>query len=225
MDVLGDPAHRADKSGRDQYLRNTAMFKFEPNQTKEQIFQAVFWNLLVERRQEVADYELTELAKQIDWALAISMALLSALILKGGDQTAGVPVSEKLFLGALLASIVFRIAAKLWTPKYLLSKPTDTPVRRLLTEMTSASLQDGFFKEMDFRERRFASFNVSVTLSQALKPEGEKVPKKVLEGEDASVLKLKAFVGLVEWKKRLHWAQLGFTFLAILGFSGWLLFG
>jgi hypothetical protein len=199
------------------------MYKFGPNQTKPQIFQVVFWNLLVERYQEVADYELTELAKQIDWALAISMALLSALILKGGGQTADVPVSEKLFLGALLASMVFGIAAKLWSPKYLLSKPTDTPVRRRLTEMRSPTLQEGFFKEMDFQERSLASFNVGRDFSQALKPGGEKVPKKVLEGEDESVVKLKAFLQVLKWKRRLHWVQLGFTFLAIVGFSIWLL--
>lgn len=199
------------------------MFKFEPNQTKEQVFQVISWNLLVERLQEVADYELTELTKQIDWALAISMALLSALILKGWGQTSGVP--EKLFLGALVLSMGFGLVAKLRSPKYLLSKPTDTPVRRLLTEMTSATLQDGFFKEMDFRDRRFAYFNVSVTLSQALKPEGEKVPEKVLKGEeDASVVKLKAFLGVLEWKKRLHWIQLILTFAGIVFFCIWLLF-
>ena len=198
------------------------MYKYGPNQSKEEIFQVVYWHLLVERFQEVADYELTELAKQIDWALAISIALLSALILKGGGQTADVPGSEKLFLGALLASMVFGIAAKLWSPRYRYSKPTDTQVRSRLTEMISPTLQEGFFKEMDFYKRRVASFDVNVNFSLALKL-GEKVPKKVLEGEDESVVKLKAFLQVLKWKRRLHWAQLGFTFLAILGFSIWLL--
>jgi hypothetical protein len=67
------------------------MYKFGPNQTKEEIFQAVYWHLLVERFQETADSELTELAKQIDWALAISTALLTALILNGSSETARLP--------------------------------------------------------------------------------------------------------------------------------------
>jgi hypothetical protein len=196
------------------------MYKYGPNQTKKETFEVVFWGLLVERFQEVADYEVTELAKQIDWALAISMALLSALILKGG-----VPGSEKWFLGALVVSIGFGIAAKLWSPRYRFSKPTDTTVRSRLNEMNSPTLQEGFFKDMDFQERRFTSFNVGVTFSHAVKPGGEKVPKEVLEGEDESVFRLKAFLRVLQWKKRLHGVQLVLAFLAILGFCMCLLIG
>jgi hypothetical protein len=35
----------------------------------------------------------------------------------------------------------------------------------------------------------------------------------------------KAFPQVLKWKSRLHWDQLSFAFLAILGFSIWLLFG
>jgi hypothetical protein len=196
------------------------MYKYGPNQTKKETFEVVFWQLLVERFQEVADYEVTELAKQIDWALAISMALVSALILKGG-----VPGSEKWFLVALLVSIGFGLAAKLRSPRYRFSKPTDTPVRSRLNEMNSPTLQEGFFKDMDFQDRRFTSFNVGLTFGQAVKPGGEKVPKEVLEGEDESVVKLKAFLQVLESKKRLHWVQLVLAFFAILGFSICLLIG
>jgi hypothetical protein len=181
---LEHPARGRDESGGKQRVKTGDMFKFGPNQTKKETFQAVFWLLLVERFEEVADYELTELTKQIDWALAISMALLSALILKGGGQTPGVPGCEKPFLVALLVSIGFGIAAKLWSPRYRFSKPTDTQVRSRINEMNSPTLQEGFFKDMDFQERRFTSFNVVRTFSQAVKLRGEKVPKEVLEGED-----------------------------------------
>jgi hypothetical protein len=39
------------------------MYKFEPNQSNEQVFKVAYWHLLVERFQEVFDYELTELMK------------------------------------------------------------------------------------------------------------------------------------------------------------------
>jgi hypothetical protein len=82
------------------------MYKFEASQSSEQVFKVVYWHLLVERFQEVFDYELTELMKQVDWALAISIALLSALLLNGRGQATPVPFYEKLFLGALLGSVI-----------------------------------------------------------------------------------------------------------------------
>ena len=63
------------------------MYKFAPNQTKEETFKVVFWQLLVERYQETFHDEVTELAKQVDWAFAISMALMSALLLRGHVQS------------------------------------------------------------------------------------------------------------------------------------------
>jgi hypothetical protein len=200
------------------------MYKFEPNQSKEQIFQVVFWLLLVERYQEIFDHQLTELEKQIDWALAASMALLSAVILHEGTQTSGVTLPEKLFLGALLGSVMFGLAAKLWSPPYRFSRPTNTPVRAKLAEMISPTLQEGFFKEMDFYSRRSACFEVGVNLNMALKL-GKRVPKKIRRGADESVEALKWIMLVIKCKSRLRWMQLGCTFLAIAGFSIWLLVG
>ena len=52
----------------------------------------------MERYQETLDEEVTELAKQVDWAFAISIALLSALLLRGHAQSTPVQVFEKAVL-------------------------------------------------------------------------------------------------------------------------------
>lgn len=198
------------------------MYKFEPNQSNEQVFKVVYWHLLVERFQEVFDYELTELMKQVDWALAISIALLSALLLNGRGQATPVPFYEKLFLGALLASVIAGVGSKVWPVQHRYSKPTDTPVRSRLSQMKSPVLKEGPFEELNFRERSVATFEVSLTLSIALGL-GKKVPKKILQGADESVEALKSFRKSIKWKRILYWVQLGCTFLAIVGFSVWLL--
>jgi hypothetical protein len=199
------------------------MYKFEPSQSNEEIFKVVHWHLLVERFQEVFDYELTELMKQVDWALAISIALLSALLLNGrAGQATPAPVYEKLFLGALLASVIAGVGAKVWPVQYRYSKPTDTPVRSRLSQMRSPVLKEGPFEELNFSERSTATFEVSLTLSRALGL-GKRVPKKILQGADESVEALKSFRKSLWWKHILHWVQLACTFLAIAGFSVWLL--
>jgi hypothetical protein len=193
------------------------MYKYEANQTKEDIFKTVFWYLLLERFQETFYDELTELVKQVDWAFAISIALLSALLIRGHAQSGPVPVSEKVFLIALLVSIGCGLVAKLWPVQYRFSKPTDTLVRLRLTEMISPTLQEGFFKEMDFGARRLASYNVAVNLSHALGL-GKKVPETVLQGADESIEALKSFMNSLTWKRWLYRLQLGLTFLALVWF-------
>ena len=200
------------------------MYKFAPNQTKEETFKVVFWQLLVERYQETFDDEVTELAKQVDWAFAISMALMSALLLRGHLQSTPIPFSEKVLLSTLFASIVFGLAAKFWRVRYRFSKPTDTPVRFRLAEMNSPTLQEGFFNEMDFRARRSASFEVSVNLNLALGL-GKKVPTKMLQGADESVEALRSLLNSLTWKRWFYRLQLGFAFLAITGFVILLLLG
>ena len=94
----------------------------------------------MERFQETLDDEVIELAKQVDWAFAISVALLSTLLLRGHAQSTPIPLSEKVFLITLLVPIGFGLVAKLWRVQYRFSKPTDTPARSRLAEMNSPTL-------------------------------------------------------------------------------------
>jgi hypothetical protein len=155
---------------------------------------------LVERYQETFDDEVTELAKQVDWAFAISMAIMSALLLRVTCNRHQYPFSEKVLLSTLFASIIFGLAPKFWRVRYRFSKPTDTPVRFRLGEMNSPTLQEGFFNEMDFRARRSASFEVSVNLNLALGL-GKKVPTKALHGADESVEALRSLLNSLTWKR------------------------
>jgi hypothetical protein len=120
------------------------------------------------------------------------------------------------FLILLFISILFGLIAKFLPVQYRYSKPTDTPVRRRLSEMISPALEEGFFKEMTFIERRSASFEVGVNLNIAVGL-AKKVPKKILKGADESVEALKSLLSFFKSKRRAYFCQLASAFLAIAG--------
>jgi hypothetical protein len=198
------------------------MYKFGPNQTKAETFNVVYWHLLVERCQETYDHQITEIYKQVDWAFGIAVALLSAFLLKGPAQPT--PILGKIFLGLLFFSILCGLTSKFWPVKYRYTKPTDTPVRRRLTEMISPTLDEGYFKDLSFMERRFASFDVGAHLSTAVGL-GKKVPKKILQGADESVEALKSLLWSLNWKRHFYVCQIIAAFFAIGGFLSLLLAG
>jgi hypothetical protein len=200
------------------------MYKFTVNQTKIEVFQVVFWHLLVERFQETFDDQISEISRHVDWAFAIAIAPLLSFLLRTPALPGQTPFLEKAFLFLLFISIAFGLIAKFWPVRYRFSKPTDTPVRRRLTEMISPALEEGFFKDLTFEQRRSASFDVSVNLSIAVGL-GKKVPKKILKGADESVEALKSLLWSLKWKQLAYFLQLACAFSSIAGFVLLLIIG